>query len=120
MNWAKLIKKNFDSATVGRGQGYWQQGRVRSVEWMPGGKLPTIVSQVKGSAGNYNQTIRIDFDREEIDGNRLVGGADIVGVVSCSSLYADDSSPKDRGSSAPDSEGSALIASSAATTCLQL
>ena len=68
MNWEKLIAKNFDSATVGRGRDYWQRGRVRSVEWIPGGKLPTLVAQVKGSAGNYNQTIRVDVDRVDIDG----------------------------------------------------
>ena len=109
MNWAKLITKNFDSATVGRGRGYWQQGRVRSVEWMPGGKLPTIVAQVKGSAGNYNQTIRIDFDREDIDGDcSCPVGYNCKHVVAA--LLAINAAPSESGADEPHTFGDASSA----------
>ena len=69
MNWTKLLAGNFDTRTQDRGRTYWQQGRVRSVEWENLGRKGTVlIARVNGAGGLYNQAIRVDFDREEIDG----------------------------------------------------
>ena len=69
MNWEKLIAKNIDAGAVSRGRDYWRKGRVRSVKWQSGGDGPTLLSTVRGSSGNYDQAIRVDFDSETIEGN---------------------------------------------------
>ncbi len=68
MNWEKLIAENFDPGAVSRGRDYWKKGRVRSFEWRASGDGPTLFSKVRGSIGNYDQVTRVDFDRENIDG----------------------------------------------------
>ena len=67
--WNKLFASNFDAATRGRGQAYWRQGRVLSAKWENRhAESSTLYATVEGSAGPYDQVIRVDFVGEKIVG----------------------------------------------------
>ena len=69
MTLTELLIANADEATYARGAAYWRQGHVRSAKWQKRGRDgPVLISRVTGSSGYYDQVIRIDFAKEDIDG----------------------------------------------------
>ncbi len=68
-NLNQLLTGNIDAATYARGESYFRQGHVRSVKWQKRGRdSPVLISRVSGSTGYYDQVIRIDLKKDDIDG----------------------------------------------------
>ena len=69
-NLKKLLRKNFDAATMARGEEYAQQGMVHKWKWLEYNQYGgTIKSAVDGSNGNrYTQSIDIELDDDMIEG----------------------------------------------------
>ncbi len=71
-NWNELFASNFDAATRQRGRAYFQQGRVLKAAWADRDvgeqDSATLHASVEGSAGEYEQEIRINFARAKIAG----------------------------------------------------
>ena len=67
-DWTKLINANFDLPVRERGRAYRLRGLVMSAEWADYDSAHAkLISRVQGGSV-YKQTVRIDFERQMIDG----------------------------------------------------